>query len=299
MSLYNLCRMLNVNERAVLARVRITGESLKASLLYYMNQPRRGYEYKAEIKGNLTDLREWCNRYKVKYQSLVNYYHRFPDIDIYELIDLYISKGLIVENSLNVKELNVRDYCKQLNYDYKLVVKYKNSRPDKSYTEVLKEWENLSQDEILNNIRLYDIWCDMIGRCYNPKNPTYKYYGGKKINPTQVCDKWQDYLGFKQDNWEEYINHIKQYGKEQTSIDRNNWDGNYEPSNCEWADWEQQGRNKSTTKYLLPCNNYQRTLSWHCKQNGYNYNTIKEYIKKYNLTPDKALAKYLSKRKNK
>ena len=131
-----------------------------------------------------------------------------------------------------------------------------------------------------------------MGRCYNPKNHAYKYYGGKKVNPTRVCEKWQDYLGFKEDNWEEYINHVKKYGREQTSIDRNNWDGNYEPANCEWADWEQQGKNTSRTKYILSTG---ETLSHCCTVNNYSYKAIYNYIKKYNLTPDEALTIYLSK----
>jgi hypothetical protein len=58
---------------------------------------------------------------------------------------------------------------------------------------------------------------------------------------------------------------------------------------------------KSTgrTKYVLPCNNHQKTLSQHCKQNGYVYITIVKYIKKYNLEPDEALARYLKEIKNK
>lgn len=55
----------------------------------------------------------------------------------------------------------------------------------------------------------------------------------------------------------------------------------------------------NNAKYYLPCNNYQKTLLQHCKQNDYCYGTIINYIKKYNLTPDKALAKYLKEIKNK
>lgn len=198
---------------------------------------------------------------------------------------------------LNGQLLDVKSYCRELNYDYRLVIRYKASQPNKSYTEILKEWKNLSQDEILNNIHLYDIWTGMMDRCYNPKNHAYKWYGGKKVNPTRVYKKWQDYTGFKEDNWEEYTNHVKQYGREQTSIDREDENGDYCPSNCSWADWEQQGRNKSSTKYFLPCNNYQKTLRQHCKQNEYGYDKIIEYIKQYNLEPDKALAKYLKNKK--
>lgn len=193
---------------------------------------------------------------------------------------------------LNGQLLNVKDYCRKLNYDYRLVTRYKDSQPNKSYTEVLKEWENLSQDEILNNIHLYGIWHSMLERCENPKHRGYKWYGGKKPKPVTVCKEWHDYMTFRNQVWNNYIEHVKQYGREQTSIDRIDWNGNYELANCKWADWEQQGRNKSTTKYFL---NTGETLQHCCTVNNYSYAAICKYIKQYNLTPDKALAMYLNK----
>lgn len=46
----------------------------------------------------------------------------------------------------------------------------------------------------------------------------------------------------------------------------------------------------------LPCG---IPLKEHCKQNRYNYNAIRYYIKQYNFTPDEALARYLKNRKKK
>lgn len=208
------------------------------------------------------------------------------------------NKGNREKIELNGEYLDVKNYCKQLNYDYNLVTRYKDSQLNKSYTEVLKEWENLTEDEILNNIHLYDIWCNMLARCENPKCISYKYYGGKKPKPVTVCKEWHDYMTFRNQVWNDYIEHVEQYGREQTTLDRKKTWYNYSYKECQWADWEQQGRNTSKTKYILPCKNYQKTLSQHCKQNGYVYITIVTYIKKYNLTPDKALAKYLKEMKN-
>jgi hypothetical protein len=36
---------------------------------------------------------------------------------------------------------------------------------------------------------LYRVWNGMKSRCYNPKNPSYKYYGGRGVT---VCDEWRD-----------------------------------------------------------------------------------------------------------
>lgn len=49
------------------------------------------------------------------------------------------------------------------------------------------------------------------------------------------------------------------------------------------------------SKYLLPCN---ISLKQHCKQNNYCYTAVFNYIKKYNLEPHEALAKYIEKNRN-
>lgn len=77
-------------------------------------------------------------------------------------------------------------------------------------------------------------WHTMIKRCYDKKLREYKYYGARGIN---VCDRWLESL----DNFCEDV------GKKPTpnhSLDRINNDGNYEPSNCRWATWSEQGSNK-------------------------------------------------------
>lgn len=296
------CKRLDISYNSVLARIRKTGESAKESLLYFLNQPNKGNREKFNLNGKSLDIKKYCKKVGVNYGAVFRYKKLHPDmkyVDIINMLKNNVGGGIREKLELNGEYLDVKNYCKKLNYDYKLITRYKASQPDKTYTEVLKEWENLSQDEILNNIHLFEIWQKVIDRCYNPKNPAYKWYGGKKINPTRVYKKWQDYAGFKEDNWEEYTNHIKQYGRKQTSIDREDESGDYCPSNCSWGDWEQQGRNTSRTKYILPCKNYQKTLSQHCITNNYSYDTITYYIRQYNLSPDKALAKYLAKRKKK
>lgn len=51
--------------------------------------------------------------------------------------------------------------------------------------------------------------------------------------------------------------------------------------------------NNPSIKYYLPC---KLPLRYHCKKNGYNYFLITTYIKKYNLQPHEALAKWLENR---
>lgn len=76
----------------------------------------------------------------------------------------------------------------------------------------------------------------MRSRCLNPKNPGFKWYGGRGID---VCKRWQGPDGF--------ANFFADMGPPPpgTSLDRRNPDGNYEPSNCRWATPEIQANNKS------------------------------------------------------
>lgn len=66
----------------------------------------------------------------------------------------------------------------------------------------------------------YNTWKAMHGRCRDLSNP---YYGGKGI---RVCDRWTTYFAFLEDMGP------RPNGYEISRLDH---DGDYEPSNCEWA----------------------------------------------------------------
>lgn len=90
--------------------------------------------------------------------------------------------------------------------------------------------------------RLNRIYHGMKSRCYNPNNEKYKDYGGRGIT---VCDEWKnDFQAFY--DWA-----MSNGYKENLTIDRINVDGNYEPSNCRWADNITQSYNKRNTLKLF------------------------------------------------
>lgn len=91
------------------------------------------------------------------------------------------------------------------------------------------------------DIKFYAAWYNTIRRCTNLLNKDYANYGQRGII---VCTAWLDFINFKSDMYESYLSHVQESGKKQTSIDRINVNGNYEPSNCRWATWQQQRLNQ-------------------------------------------------------
>jgi hypothetical protein len=92
---------------------------------------------------------------------------------------------------------------------------------------------------------LYKTYWGMRRRCTIEADKDYKRYGAKGIK----CE-WNSFLDFQKDMEQSYLQHIKKYGKANTSLDRIDGTKNYCKENCRWATTSEQARNKSTNKFI-------------------------------------------------
>jgi len=89
--------------------------------------------------------------------------------------------------------------------------------------------------------RLYIRWTMMKQRCSNAKRHNYACYGGRGVS---VCARWQSFDAFRDDMGEAFHAHVAAHGERDTTLDRVNSDGDYEPANCRWATMPQQLANR-------------------------------------------------------
>jgi len=93
--------------------------------------------------------------------------------------------------------------------------------------------------------RLYNVWLGIRKRCYNKNEPAYHNYGGRGIS---VCKEWHIYSVFRE--WALITGYDKKAVRGKCTIDRINFNGNYEPSNCRWVDMKVQRNNQRPYKSL-------------------------------------------------
>lgn len=89
---------------------------------------------------------------------------------------------------------------------------------------------------------LYQTWNGMITRCSNDRLPNWKDYGGRGIT---VCERWRD----RTTGFAAFVSDMGPR-PDGTTLDRIDVDGDYEPTNCRWADDKTQAANRRGDKAL-------------------------------------------------
>ena len=103
----------------------------------------------------------------------------------------------------------------------------------------------------MEGTRVYEIWRNMRGRCFDTKDKSYSSYGGRGIT---VCKRWKDFQNFYDDMGEP--------PSDLHTLDRRNNDGNYEPGNCRWATPEEQANNRRNSVLIEHDGRVQTLTQW-------------------------------------
>lgn len=120
-------------------------------------------------------------------------------------------------------------------------------------------------------------WANMLNRCRNEKSSDYHRYGGRGIS---VCEEWSKFENFLAD--------MGECPSKLYSIDRKDFNGNYEPNNCRWATKSVQANNTRTNVFITYNGKRQTVTQWE-RELGFKENVIWARLNKLGWTLEKAM----------
>ena len=126
----------------------------------------------------------------------------------------------------------------------------------------------------------YKSWSEMKSRCDHPERSTGHYEN------VTYCERWAKFENFFADMGTR---------PEGTSLDRIDSKGNYEPSNCRWADIFTQENNKSSNVFYT-INGEMLTLSQIARKYEVSRSNLANKIYIYKMSMDEALEFLLKKK---
>lgn len=133
----------------------------------------------------------------------------------------------------------------------------------------------------LSHHPLYHIWANMKDRCANANSTSYSNYGARGIT---VCSQWIE-------SFENFYNWAISDGnyKDGLSIERVNVNGNYESSNCTFADTYVQSRNRRNSRIITIDGVTRNWIDW-CRLYNIPESTVRNRVNR-GMTMIEALTK--------
>lgn len=126
---------------------------------------------------------------------------------------------------------------------------------------------------------LRQIHYEMVSRCTRETHPRYKDYGARGIS---VCKEWLSYVVFYKwcmdNNWKVGLN-----------VDRQDNNGNYEPSNCRIVSYKINNNNKRNN-IVIEYKGETKTLMQWAQSLNLNYEMLYARFKRHNPIPEKLFA---------
>ena len=128
--------------------------------------------------------------------------------------------------------------------------------------------------------RLYNIWCGMKARCLNANEPAFERYGARGIT---ICDEWEnDFAAFQ--TWA-----MSNGYTDNLTIDREDNDGPYSPTNCRWATYAEQNRNYGRNVWI-EYEGRRVLIGDLAAEHGLPADLVKNRVRRYGWSIEKALS---------
>ncbi|OMD92743.1 hypothetical protein BSK67_18445 [Paenibacillus odorifer] len=118
----------------------------------------------------------------------------------------------------------------------------------------------INKTHLMNRSRLFYTYYAMKKRC---KDTSSSRYGGRGIT---YCEEWESFIPFM--NWA-----LANGYNDELQIDRIDYDGNYEPSNCRWVTSKENNNNRCNN-VPIEINGVKKNLSTWAEEYGLSVQTV-------------------------
>lgn len=131
----------------------------------------------------------------------------------------------------------------------------------------------------IKNPRFYSEWKSMRTRTTNPNYEHYKDYGGRGIS----SEKFKYFIDFYDRMYDSYIEACEKYGEKNVSLDRKDFNGDYEKDNCQWIHIKDQAGNTRKTiifEITFPDGTKKifKNVNATCREYGWNPSSMKSLL---------------------